>query len=171
MDFGLTDEQRMILDTTREFVRRELLPLEAEVTRAELQGRDFPDRETVRALQRKAKTAGLWGLMTPEEYGGASLGVLMTALINMETARALIRFNYGGRAEHILFGCNDEQQQRYLLPVIAGERQSCFALTEPDTGSDATNIQMQAVQDGGDWVLNGRKVFISGAEPAHFATL
>jgi acyl-CoA dehydrogenase len=70
MDFGLTDEQKMILDVTREFVRRELVPLEKEVTRAELEGRDFPDRETVRALQQKARTAGLWGLMTPEEYGG-----------------------------------------------------------------------------------------------------
>jgi acyl-CoA dehydrogenase len=169
MDFGLSDEQRMILDTTREFVRRELLPLEAEVTRAELQGRDFPDHATVRALQQKARTAGLWGLLTPEEYGGANLGVLMTALISMETARALIRFSFGGSADNILYGCNEEQKKRYLLPVIEGERRSCFALTEPDTGSDATNIQMSAVQDGSDWVLNGQKVFISGAETADFA--
>src|SRR3954447_347818 len=80
VDFGLTDEQRMILDTTREFVRRELLPLEQEVSRAEIQGRDFPDRQTLKALQQKAKSAGLWGLMTPEEYGGANVGVLLTAL-------------------------------------------------------------------------------------------
>ncbi len=79
MDFALSDEQRMILDTTREFVRRELVPLEKEVTRAEMDGRDFPDRHAVRSLQQKAKSAGLWGLMTPEEYGGANLGVLMTA--------------------------------------------------------------------------------------------
>jgi acyl-CoA dehydrogenase len=169
MDFALTDEQRMILDTTREFVRRELMPLEKEVTRAELESRDFPDRPTVRALQQKAKAAGLWGLMTPEEYGGANLGVLMTALINLETARALVRFQYGGSADNILYGCNAEQKEKYLLPVIAGERQSCFALTEPDTGSDATNINMSAVRDGDAWVLNGQKVFISGAESADFA--
>jgi acyl-CoA dehydrogenase len=169
MDFALSDEQKMILDTTREFVRRELLPLEKDVSRAELQGREFPDRGTYRALQQKARTAGLWGLMTPEEYGGANLGVLTTALINIETARALVRFNYGGSADNILYGCNEEQKQRYLLPVIAGDRQSCFALTEPDTGSDATNIQTAAVKDGHEWVLNGQKVFISGAETADFA--
>ena len=88
-------------DTSREFVRRELLPLEVEVSRAEIQGRDFPDRATVKALQQKAKSAGLWGLMTPEEYGGANVGVLMTALINIETARALVRFSYGGGADNI----------------------------------------------------------------------
>jgi acyl-CoA dehydrogenase len=169
MDFALTDEQKMILDTTREFVRRELLPLESQITRAEMEGRDFPDRDTLRALQDKARGAGLWGLLTPEEYGGANLGVLMTALISMETARALVRFGYGGGADNILYGCNEEQKQRYLLPVIAGERHSCFALTEPDTGSDATNIQMSAVEDGEHWVLNGQKVFISGAEYADFA--
>jgi acyl-CoA dehydrogenase len=169
MDFALSDEHRMILDTTREFVRRELVPLEKEVTRAELEGRDFPDKQTVRSLQQKARSAGLWGLMTPEEYGGANLGVLLTALINMETSKALVRFQYGGSADNILYGCNEEQKQRYLLPVIDGERQSCFALTEPDTGSDATNINMSAVKDGSDWVLNGQKVFISGAETADFA--
>ncbi len=97
----------MILGTVREFVQRELMPLEAEVTRAELQGRVFPDRETVRALQLKAKTAGLWGLMTPEEYGGANVGTFMTALISMETARALVRFAYGGSADNILYGCSE----------------------------------------------------------------
>ena len=130
VDFGLTDEQRMILDTTREFVRRELVPLEGEVSRAEMRGETSGSADRPSAAT-EGETAGLWGLMTPEEYGGANVGVLMTALINVETARALVRFNYGGSADNILYGCNEEQKQRYLLPVIAGERQSCFALTEP----------------------------------------
>lgn len=169
MDFGLSDEQRMILATVREFVTREILPLEAEAQRAELEGRTFPASADVRRLQQKAKTAGLWGLLTPEEYGGANLGMLMTALISMETSRALIPFTYGGFADNILYYCNDEQKQRYLLPTIEGDRSSCFALTEPDTGSDATNIQMPAVRDGSGWILNGRKVFITNGLDADFA--
>src|SRR5437762_1024266 len=155
MDFSLSDEQRMILGTVREFVQKELLPLEAEIQRAELEGRQFPDRTTIRQLQATARKAGLWGLLTPEEYGGANLGFLMTALITMETARALVPFIYGGGADNILYQCTPVLRERYLLPTIEGERQSCFALTEPDTGSDATNIKMPAVRDGTDWVLNG----------------
>src|ERR1700686_2778915 len=161
MDFGLTDEQRLILGTVREFVTKELVPLEAEAQRAELEGLSFPEPADIRRLQQRAKTAGLWGLLTPEEYGGANLGLLMTSLISMETSRALIPFSYGGHADNILYSSNAEQKQRYLCPPIDGDRTSCFALTQPDTGSDATNIQMPAVRDGSDWVLNGRKVFIT----------
>jgi acyl-CoA dehydrogenase len=169
MDFGLDNEQRLILATVREFVTRDLLPLEAEAQRAELDGRSFPGQTDIRRLQQKAKTAGLWGLLTPEEYGGANLGMLMTALISMETSKALIPFSYGGYADNILYVGNAEQKQRYLVPTIEGDRTSCFALTEPDTGSDATNIQMPAVRDGSDWVLNGRKVFITNGLEADFA--
>jgi len=169
MDFALSDEQRMILGTVRQFVQKELLPLEAEIQRAELEGRQFPDRTTIRQLQATARKAGLWGLLTPEEYGGANLGFLMTALITMETARALVPFIYGGGADNILYQCTPVLRERYLLPTIEGERQSCFALTEPDTGSDATNIKMPAVRDGTDWVLNGEKVFITNGCEADFA--
>ncbi len=169
MDFGLSDEQRMILATVRDFVQRELVPLEADVQRAELEGRKFPDRPALRRVQEKARAAGLWGLLTPEEYGGANLGFLMTALITMETSRALVPFIYGGAADNILYRCTVEQKERYLLPLIEGERVSCFALTEPDTGSDATNIKMPAVRDGSNWVLNGQKVFITNGAEADFA--
>ncbi len=169
MDFALSDEQRMILGTVRQFVQKALVPLEAEIQRAELEGRQFPDRRTLRQLQATARKAGLWGLLTPEEYGGANLGFLMTAMITMETARALVPFIYGGGADNILYQCTPAQRERYLLPTIEGQRQSCFALTEPDTGSDATNIKMPAVRDGTDWVLNGEKVFITNGCEADFA--
>lgn len=169
MEFGLSDEQRMILATVREFVTKELRPLEAEAQRAELDGRSFPGPGDIRRLQQRAKTAGIWGLLTPEEYGGANLGLLMTALISMETSKALVPFSFGGYADNILYSGNAEQKQKYLLPTIAGDRTSCFALTEPDTGSDATNIQMPAIRDGSDWVLNGRKVFITNGLEADFA--
>jgi acyl-CoA dehydrogenase len=169
MDFSLSDEQRMILGTVRAFVQKELIPLEVDVQRGELEGRYVPDRATLRQLQASARKAGLWGLLTPEEYGGANLGYLMTALITMETARALVPFVYGGSADNILYQCSAAQRERYLVPTIEGERQSCFALTEPDTGSDATNIKMPAVRDGSDWVLNGQKVFITNGCEADYA--
>ena len=169
MDFALSDEQKMILQTVREFVRRDLTPLLPQVQKAEIRGERFPDHSTTRELQLKAKTAGLWGLLTPDAYGGADLGLLLTCLINIETARSLVSFNYGGSADNILYAGSDEQKQKYLIPTIDGERRSCFALSEPNTGSDATNIQTRAVKDGGDWVINGQKTWISGAHDADFA--
>src|SRR5216684_2155219 len=169
MDFGLSDEEKMILQTVREFADKEVRPLLPEVQKAEIRGERFPDRATVAALQQKAKIAGLWGLQTPEEYGGANLNSVLNALIAMELGRSLVSFNFGGNADNILFAGTDEQKQRYLVPTIEGQRHSCFALSEPNTGSDATNIQMRAVQDGGDWVIDGQKTWISNAHPADFA--
>src|SRR5690349_21541595 len=161
MDFGLSEEERIILQTVREFTRKEIAPLLTEVQKAEIRGERFPDRATLRSLQANARTAGLWGLQTPEEYGGANLGAVMNALVAMELGRSLVSFNFGGGADNILFGGTEEQKQRYLLPTIEGERRSCFALSEPNTGSDATNIQTRATRDRGDWLINGQKTWIS----------
>ncbi len=170
MDFGLSEEERMILQTVREFVRKEVAPLLTEVQKAEVRGERFPDRQTVKDLQARARTAGLWGLQTPEAYGGANLNSVMNALTAMELGRSLVSFNFGGGADNILFGGTEEQKQRYLLPTIEGELHSCFALSEPNTGSDATNIQTRAVKDpSGDWMINGQKTWISNAHDADFA--
>ncbi|HLY32196.1 MAG TPA: acyl-CoA dehydrogenase family protein [Ktedonobacterales bacterium] len=169
MDFSLTDEQRMIQQTVREFVTRELLPLEGEALRREREGQVGVTRAQLRELQTRAQKHGFWGINTPEEYGGANLGPIMTALVYMELARTFIPFVFGGSADNILYYCNEAQKQRYLLPTIAGERISCFALTEPGAGSDAANIQLSAVKDGNHWVLNGEKTFITNGNDADFA--
>jgi acyl-CoA dehydrogenase len=169
MDFGLSDEEKMILQTVREFTSKEVRPLLPEVQKAEIRGERFPDQATITALQRKAKIAGLWGLQTPEEYGGANLSAVLNALIAMELGRSLVSFTFGGGADNILFAGTEEQKQRYLVPTIEGQRHSCFALSEPNTGSDATNIQMRAIKDGGDWVIDGQKTWISNAHQADFA--
>lgn len=172
MDFRLSQEQKLILETVRDFARTTLLPLEAELQQAELAGRGhlFPDAATERSLQKKARELGLWGLDTPEEYGGANLGTFMNALIAIETGKYLVPFRFGGHADNILYAGNDEQKQTYLIPTINGERKSCFAITEPTAGSDATNIRMTATRDAsGDWILNGDKIFITGGNEADFA--
>ncbi len=172
MDFRISQEQKLILETVRDFVRTELMPLEEDLQRAELAGwgHTFPDEETTRELQLKAKELGLWGINTPEEYGGINLGTVMTALINVELGKCFVPFRFGGSADNILYAANEEQKQKYLIPTINGERKSCFALTEPTAGSDATNIRMTAVRDAsGDWILNGEKIFITGGNEADFA--
>ena len=169
MDFSLSDEQRMVQQTVREFVTRELLPLEPEVLRNERAGKPGIEPNAIRQLQQRAKEMGFWGINTPEEYGGVNLGPVMTALVYMELARTFVPFVFGGSADNILYYCNEEQKRRYLIPTIAGERRSCFALTEPGAGSDAANIQMSAERDGDSWILNGEKIFITNGNEADFA--
>ncbi|WAH37481.1 acyl-CoA dehydrogenase family protein [Alicyclobacillus dauci] len=169
MDFKLTKEQRMVQQTVRDFVKNELMPLEQQVLRNEREGRPGMEREQIVELQAKARDLGFWGINTPEEYGGADLGPVMTALIAMELGRTFVPFNFGGSADNILYYCNEEQKKKYLLPVINGELRSCFALTEPGAGSDAANIRMSAVKDGDHYVLNGEKIFITNGNEADFA--
>ena len=168
MDFSLTDEQKMVQQTVRDFVNRELVPFEGEVLRNEREGRPGIAHEKIRELQLKAKEMGFWGINTPEKYGGADLGPLMSGIIGMELARTFVPFAFGGTADNILYYCNDEQKERYLLPTINGDRRSCFALTEPGAGSDAANIKMRAIKDGDHWILNGEKVFITNGNEADF---
>jgi acyl-CoA dehydrogenase len=172
MDFRISQEQKLILETVRDFVRTELMPLEEELQKAELagSGHRYPGEEKTRELQLKAKEFGLWGINTPEEYGGINLGVVMSAMIGLELGRCFVPFQFGGGADNILYSANQQQKETYLLPTISGERKSCFAITEPTAGSDATNIRMSATKDAsGDWILNGEKIFITGGNEADFS--
>ena len=169
MDFSLSDEQKMIQQTVRSFVDRELMPLENEVLQSEGKYPTGIEPNLYRSLQQKAKEMGFWGINTPEEYGGANLGAVMSALIAMEMGRTLVPFSFGGNADNILYYGNAQQKEEYLLPTIQGTRHSCFALTEPGAGSDPSSIRTFAVKDGGDWVINGQKVFITGGNEADFA--
>jgi acyl-CoA dehydrogenase len=168
VDFSLSDEERQIRDTIRTFVQREIVPLENEVLRNERAGAPGLDPVVLRELQEKARRSGFWGIDTPEEYGGIALGPVMSAVLAMELGRTFVPFRFGGSADNILFSANDEQKQAYLLPTIAGERRSCFAITEPGAGSDARAIRTRAVRSGDDWVINGEKTFITGGNEADF---
>ncbi|NUR84883.1 MAG: acyl-CoA/acyl-ACP dehydrogenase [Nonomuraea sp.] len=168
MDFALSSEERQIRDTVRSFIEKEVMPLEPEVLRNERAGRPGIDPDTHRDLRAKARKMGFWGINTPEEYGGAALGPVMSAIIAMEMGRTFVPFSFGGTADNILYAGNAEQKQRYLLPTIEGERRSCFAITEPGAGSDARNIRTKAVRDGGEWIINGEKTFITGGNEADF---
>jgi len=168
MDFTLSTEEKEVRDWVRTFVKREIIPLEPDVLRRERAGQPSLTHEELRSLQLKAKEAGFWGVQTPTEYGGMGLSAVMTALLQAELGRTFVPFDFGGNADNILYQANDEQKQRYLLPTIAGERKSCFAITEPGAGSDAKAIRTSAYQDGTDWVISGEKTFITGGNEADF---
>jgi acyl-CoA dehydrogenase len=169
MDFSLSDEQQAVRDTARAFITKEIMPLEQEVLRRERLHQPGLDRSELRELQLKAKEFGFWGLSTPEEYGGMDLPAVVQSLIWTEIGRSWVPFRFGGEADNILYHADEEQKREYLLPTIAGDRVSCFAITEPDAGSDAANIKLAARRDGDDWVLSGEKTFITNGDDADFA--
>ena len=168
VDFSLSEDEEQMRLTVRSFVEKEVIPLEDEVLRNERVGQPSLESNVVKELRTKARKAGFWGINTPEEYGGANLGAVMSAVMAAELGRTFVPFSFGGSADNILYGANEEQKQRYLIPTIEGERRSCFAITEPGAGSDARNIRTRAVKDGSDWVINGEKVFITNGNEADF---
>ncbi len=165
MHFGLTDEQRMIVDTTRAFVEAELYPHEALVERT-----GHLPMELIREIQAKAMAAGLYAANMPEEVGGAGLDTLSWLLYERELGRAnyALHWTCVARPSNILLAGTEAQRQKYLYPCLRGETWDCLAMTEPGAGSDLRGMQASARQDGGDWVLNGTKHFISHADIAGF---
>lgn len=168
MHLRLSEEQTMVQKTIRRFVEKELIPLENEVLKNEREGRPSLDFGKMKELQKKAKDFGFWGINTPEEYGGSNLGQMMLAIVLMEVSKTFVPFTFGGSADNILYYGNEEQKKKYLIPTINGEKKSCFAMTEPEAGSDTQNLKMTAVKDGDEWVLNGEKTFITGGNEADF---
>ncbi len=166
MDFGLTEEQRLIVETTRAFVENELYPHEAEVERT---GVLRP--ELIADLKAKAIEAGLYAANIPAEFGGAGLDTVTWLLYEKELGRAnyALHWTCVARPSNILCAGTEEQRDKYLFPCISGEKSDCLAMTEPGAGSDLRGMKATAVQDGDDWVLNGTKHFISHADIADFA--
>src|SRR3954470_5616622 len=160
MDFSLTDEERGIRDTARQFITREVMPLEHEALLRERRHQPGLEHSELRELQLKARKFGCWVLATPEEYGGMDLPAVLQSLIWTEVGRTFVQFKFGGEADNILYYANDAQQAEYVVPTSEGERISCFAIPEPGGGSGAANIRLSARQDGDDWILNGEKTFI-----------
>ncbi|MCP4328221.1 MAG: acyl-CoA dehydrogenase [Alphaproteobacteria bacterium] len=165
MDFGLTEEQQMVVDTVRGFVERELYPLEAEV---ELSGRVA--NEIGRDIQRKVLGLGFYAANIPQEFGGGGLDHLTFTLLERELGRGSMALStFFGRPSNILCACSDEQKERYLYPAVRGEMMDCLAMTEPGAGSDIRSMKTVARRDGDDFVINGSKHFISHADIADFA--
>ncbi len=164
MQFSLTQEQEMIVDTVRSFVENEIYPHEDLVERTGEVPAEIADE-----IKRKTIELGFYACNFPESVGGAGLNHLDFALVERELGRGSMALNhFFGRPQNILMACEGDQKERYLLPAVRGEKMDALAMTEPDAGSDVRGMKCTAVRDGGDWVLNGAKHFISGADHADF---
>lgn len=164
MHFGLTEEQEMIVSTVRSFVEKEIYPHEDMVERT---GEVPPD--LAQEIKQKVIDLGFYACNFPQEVGGAGLSHLDFTLVERELGRGSMALtHFFGRPQNILMACTPEQRERYLLPAVRGERMDALAMTEPGAGSDVRGMQCSATRDGGDWVVNGTKHFISGADHADF---
>jgi acyl-CoA dehydrogenase len=165
MDFALTEEQKLIVETTRAFVEHELYPHEAEIERTGVLG-----MELIREVQAKAIAAGLYAANMPAEVGGAGLDTLTWLLYEKELGRAnyALHWTCVARPSNILLAGTPAQREKYLYPCIRGETWDCLAMTEPGAGSDLRGMKASARPDGSDWILNGTKHFISHADIAGF---
>ena len=164
MNFGLSEEQNLIVETVRSFVENEIYPHEAAVDKSGA----VPD-ELAQDIMQKCKDIGFWACNMPEEVGGGGLNHLDFTLVERELGRASMALNhFFGRPSNILMACEGEQREKYLYPVVRGERFDALAMTEPDAGSDVRGMKCSAKLDGGDWVVNGSKHFISHANVADF---
>ena len=164
MHFGLSEEQQMIVDTVRSFVEKEMYPHEDELERSGVVPPELGDE-----IKRKVIDLGFYAANLPESVGGGGLGHLDFTLLERELGRASMGLSvYFGRPSGILLACNEEQKERYLTPAVKGEKLDAIAMTEPGAGSDVRGMRCNARRDGGDWLINGSKHFISHADIADF---
>ncbi len=167
MDFALTEEQQMIQDAAREFAQNEIAPIAAEFDRSG----EFP-AETIR----QAGELGFMGIETPEEYGGSGLDTICYVLMMMEISAADAAHGTIVSVNNSLFGVpllrfgTEEQKQKFLRPVASGDVNGAYALTEPQSGSDAATMRTRAVRsaDGATYTLNGKKAWITSGPVARY---
>ncbi len=164
MNFALTEEQELIVKTVREFCEKELYPHENAVERSGEVPRDLQQE-----IRQKCIDIGFYAANMPAEVGGGGLGHVDFALLERELGRASMALNhFFGRPSNILMACEGAQREKYLLPAVTGEKMDALAMTEPDAGSDVRGMKCSAKPDGGDWLVNGSKHFISHANVADF---
>ncbi len=170
VDFTIPEEAKAIRETVRQFVQAECIPAEQELHA----GR--PYKEVLSTLRGKARAQGLWCPFIPKEYGGMALGPLANALVQMELGEShlgALALNTQGPDDATMltlltYGTPD-QKERFLKPLLNGEKRICYSMTEKAAGADATGMQTRAIRDGDNWVINGEKWFSSAASVADIA--
>src|SRR6201985_1753208 len=170
--FEVSEEHRMLQDLVAKFIDRDVIPLEKGVLAREMSGQKSglpPDEE--KHLLDKCKELGLWGLDVPEEYGGANLPYSALAGVYEEQGRTCVPFTFPPDSPnlHMLIAvANDEQRKKYLDPYARGDAHSAIAISDPGAGGDPAGMTTRAVRDGNDWVINGRKIWVSRVPQADF---
>src|SRR5215213_1715341 len=171
MDFELPEDIRLLRETVRKFVDRELIPIEMH----SMEGPDLKP-EFKSSLEAKARELGLWQLDTPAEFGGQGLSLLALAVVWEEVHRSIALPNrgdgvFGPSPRPILLRLPVKMKEKYLYPILRGEKTAAFAQTEPEAGSDPGRMKTRAVREGDHYVINGYKRFISHVKGADFLQL
>jgi acyl-CoA dehydrogenase len=171
IDFEIPPEAKAVRETVRAWVHDECIPAEAEL----LAGRDY--KEVLGELRAKARAQGLWCPFIPKEHGGMGLGPLANALVQMELGEShlgALSMNTQGPDDATMLTLltygTDYQKEKFLKPLLNGEKRICYSMTEKAAGADATGMQTRAVKDGNEnYVINGEKWFSSAASVADIA--
>jgi acyl-CoA dehydrogenase len=175
MDFELAEEHRMLKDLVARFVKDELMPLEAGVLAREAEGKGLgigPDEH--RRLDEVSRSLGLWGLDAPQDVGGVDLPNVAMIGVNEELGRTVTPYTLPPDSPNLRMlqaTVTDRQREAYLAPYVRGETVSAIGISEPGAGADPAGMTTRAVRDGEDWVINGRKIWISRAADADFTIL
>ncbi len=168
MDLELPEELRLLGQTVRRFVTRELDPIADQVER---------ENRIPESVLRSMRDLGLYGLVIPKEHGGLGLSALGMCVVMEELSRAnlcfriMITTNNGIGSLGLVYAGSPELQRRHLPELASGEKIGCFALTEPEAGSDAASLRTTATRDGGEYVIHGAKIWITNADIADYFTV
>src|SRR5450432_1155175 len=175
MDFELAEDHRMLKDLAARFVDDELMPLEAAVLAREAEGKGLGLGPSEHArLDEVSKKLGLWGLDAPQDVGGADLPQVALIGVNEHLGRTVTPYTLPPDSPNLrmlMATVTDRQREAYLAPYVAGKTISAIGISEPGAGSDPAGMTTKAVRDGDDWVINGRKIWISRAADADFTIL
>jgi acyl-CoA dehydrogenase len=172
MDFELAEEHRMLKDLAERFVRENLMPLEGAVLKRDAEGKGAGISEAEKEkIDKVSQDMGLWGLDAPADVGGSDLPIV--AMIGVNEALGTTCVNYtlppdSPNLRMLMATVTDRQREAYLAPYVRGETISAIGISEPGAGADPAGMITRAVKDGDDWVLNGRKIWISRASEADF---
>ncbi|MEW6016906.1 MAG: acyl-CoA dehydrogenase family protein [Pseudomonadota bacterium] len=175
MEFQLSDEHRMLKELTARFVRDELMPLEAGVLAREAEGQGlYLAPEAHARLDEVSKSLGLWGLDAPEDVGGSDLPYVAMVGVGEEMGRTIVPYTLPPDSPNLrmlMATVNERQREAYLAPYVRGETVSAIGISEPGAGADPAAMTTKAVRDGDDWIINGRKIWITRAADADFTIL
>ncbi|HEY1614165.1 MAG TPA: acyl-CoA dehydrogenase family protein [Rhizomicrobium sp.] len=172
MEFELSEEDRMLKELVHRFVRDELLPLEAQVLEREAQGHGhLLSGDERRRIDEVSRKLGLWGLDAPSDVGGSDLPMVALVGVNEELGRTVTPYTLPPDSPNLrmlVATVTERQREAYLAPYVRGETISAIGISEPGAGSDPAAMTTRAERDGENWILNGRKIWISRAAEADF---
>jgi len=175
MNFELEEDHRLVQDLVARFVREMLMPLEGQVLERDAAGQGaYLSHEERDRIDARSRDMGLWGLDAPEDVGGADLPAVAMIGVNIEMGKTCVPYHLPPDSPNLrmlMATVNEDQRERYLAPYVQKGTVSAIGISEPGAGADPAAMTTRAVKEGNEWVINGRKIWISRAAEADFTIL